>query len=34
METIYTGGEVRKTFVSHVFSTSEEGKAELLNVAQ
>lgn len=34
METVYTGGEVRKTFVSHVFSTSEEGKAELLNVAQ
>lgn len=31
---LYTGGEVRKTFFSHVFSTTEEGKAELLNVSQ
>ena len=29
------GGEVnRKTFLGHVFSTTEEGKAELLNVIQ
>ena len=34
METIYTGGEVRKGFFSHVFSTTEEGKAELMNVTQ
>jgi hypothetical protein len=34
MDQIYTGGEVRKGFLSHVFSTTEEGKAELFNVAQ
>ena len=34
MESIYTGGEVRKGFFSHVFSTTEEGKAELMNVTQ
>lgn len=34
MEQIYTGGEVRKGFLSHVFSSTEEGKAELINVTQ
>jgi hypothetical protein len=29
-----TGGFSRKSFISHVFSTTEEGKAELLNVIQ
>lgn len=29
-----SGGYSRKSFVSHVFSTTEEGKAELLNVIQ
>lgn len=29
-----TGGYSRKSFVSHVFSTTEEGKAELLNIIQ
>ncbi len=28
------GGETKYTFLSHVFSTTEEGKAELLNVVQ
>jgi hypothetical protein len=36
METNFTGGaaEVKRTFINHVFSTTEEGKAELLNVIQ
>ena len=29
-----TGHESRKTFLNHVFSGSEEGKAEILNVVQ
>jgi hypothetical protein len=28
------GGEQKHTFISHVFSTTEEGKAEILNVVQ
>jgi len=30
----YSSSLVRKTFFSHVFSTTDEGKAELLNVMQ
>ena len=33
-EIVPTGGESKYTFLSHVFSTTEEGKAELLNVVQ
>jgi hypothetical protein len=29
-----TGHESKKTFLNHVFSGSEEGKAEILNVVQ
>jgi hypothetical protein len=32
MDILQSGGEVKKSFFSHVFSTTEEGKAELLNV--
>jgi hypothetical protein len=32
---LQTGGEIqKKTFINHVFSTTEEGKAEFLNVIQ
>lgn len=35
LDSLQTGGELnRKTFLSHVFSTSEEGKAEFMNVIQ
>ena len=35
MDSLLQGGEVsKKTFFTHVFSTSEEGKAEFLNVSQ
>ena len=29
-----TSSEYKKTFFNHVFSTTEEGKAELLNIIQ
>lgn len=33
--TVFGGGEIiKKTFINHVFSTTEEGKAEILNVLQ
>jgi hypothetical protein len=36
MTDFFTGGapEYKKTFLNHVFSTTEEGKAELLNILQ
>jgi hypothetical protein len=36
MTDFLTGGapEYKKTFFNHVFSTTEEGKAELLNIIQ
>jgi hypothetical protein len=34
MDILQEGGEVKKTFLGHVFSGTEEGKAELLNVVQ
>jgi hypothetical protein len=29
-----SGGETNRTFLSHVFSTTDEGKAEILNIVQ
>ena len=37
MDGLIIGGEndiTKKTFLSHVFSTTEEGKAEVLNILQ
>jgi hypothetical protein len=34
MDEVMPVGPVKKTFLNHVFSTTEEGKAEILNVVQ